>query len=194
VPILAIVNPNSGPGTAALSDYLAGISQLTAAGVKVFGYVHTSYGARAAAEVQPEIARWRSLYPGVTGIFFDEMAKDPGYESYYKSLTAAAKASGFDFTIGNPGVDTAASYVGTVNTILVYESAGLPAGAALAGWHSGYDRSNFGVIPYGVSAVDTAFVATAKKTCQYIYLQSDVLPNPWDTLPSYFDALVAALE
>ena len=91
-------------------------------------------------------------------------------------------------------MDTASSYVGTVNTILVYESAGLPASAALAGWHSGYDRGNFGVIPYGVSAVDTAFLAAAKKTCGYIYLQNDVLPNPWDTLPPYFDALVAALE
>ena len=151
--------------------------------MKVFGYVHTSYAARAAAEVQAEIGRWRSLYPGVTGIFFDEMAKDPGHEAYYKSLTAAAKGSGFDFTIGNPGVDTAASYVGTVNTILVYESAGLPAPDALAGWHSGHDRSNFGVIPYGVSGVDTAFLAAAKKTCGYIYLQNDVLPNPWDTLP-----------
>ena len=103
MPILAIVNPNSGPGTAALSDYLAGISQLTAAGVKVFGYVHTSYAARATAEVQAEIGRWRSLYPGVTGIFFDEMAKDPGNESYYKGLTAAAKAQRLRFHHRQPG-------------------------------------------------------------------------------------------
>jgi hypothetical protein len=49
--LLAVVNPANGPGTAALSDYMAGIAQLTGAGVKVVGYVHTSYGQRAAAEL-----------------------------------------------------------------------------------------------------------------------------------------------
>jgi hypothetical protein len=193
VPILAVVNPNNGPGTAALSDYMTGISQLTAAGVKVIGYVYTSYGARPAADVQADMARWKNLYPGVSGIFFDEMVNQPGKESYYKGLTAAAKASGFNFTIGNPGSDGGPSYVGTVDTILIYESPGLPSGAALGGWHTGHDRRNFGIIPYGIPAMDAAFVAAAKSSCGYIFLQNDVLPNPWDTLPPYFDALVAAL-
>jgi len=193
VPILAVINPNNGPGTAALSDYMAGVSKLTAAGVKVIGYVFTSYGARPAADVQADMARWRNLYPGVSGIFFDEMVNKPGQEAYYKGLTQAAKASGLDFTIGNPGSDGGPSYVGTVDTILVYESPGLPSAAALGGWHTSHDRHNFGIIPYGIGAMDAGFVAAAKRTCGYIFLQSDVLPNPWDTLPPYFDQLVAAL-
>jgi hypothetical protein len=193
VPILAVINPSNGPGTAALSDYMAGVSKLTAAGVKVIGYVFTSYGARPAADVQADMARWHNLYPGVSGIFFDEMVNKPGQESYYKGLTAAAKGSGFDFTIGNPGSDGGPTYVGTVDTILVYESPGLPSGAALGGWHTAHERHNFGIIPYGISAMDAGFVATAKGTCGYIFLQNDVLPNPWDTLPPYFEQLVAAL-
>jgi hypothetical protein len=193
VPILAVINPNNGPGTAALSDYMAGISKLTDAGVKVIGYVFTSYGARPAADVQADMARWRSLYPGVSGIFFDEMVNKPGQESYYKGLTQAAKASGLNFTIGNPGSDGGPSYVGTVDTILVYESPGLPSAGALGGWHTSHDRQNFGIIPYGIPAMDAGFVAAAKRTCGYIFLQNDVLPNPWDTLPPYFDQLVAAL-
>jgi hypothetical protein len=177
-----------------MSDYTTGIAQLTAAGVKVIGYVYTSYGARPAADVQADIARWHSLYPGVTGIFFDEMVNKPGSEGYYQGLTNAAKGGGFDYTIGNPGSDGGSTYVGTVDTILIYESAGLPSAAAMGGWHSGYDRHNFGVIPYGIPGVDTAFIATAKVTCGYVYLQNDVMPNPWDTLPPYFDALVAALQ
>ena len=193
VPILAVINPNNGPGTAAQSDYMAGISELTSAGVKVIGYVYTSYGARAASEVEADMGRWRNLYPGVSGIFFDEMVNKPGQEGYYSGLTKAAKAKGLDFTIGNPGSDGGPSYVGTVDTILIYESPGLPSGAALAGWHSAHERHNFGVIPYGIPSMDAAFVASAKASCGYIFLQNDVLPNPWDTLPPYFDALIAAL-
>ena len=34
----------------------------------------------------------------------------------------------------------------------------------------------------------------ARKYVGYIYLQNDDLPNPWDSLPSYFDDLLDALE
>jgi hypothetical protein len=193
VPALAVINPANGPGTAALSDYMAGIAKLTAAGVKVIGYVHTSYGARAAADVEADVARWKSLYTGVTGIFFDEMANVAGQESYYQGLSSNARGQGFDFTIGNPGADGAASYVGTVDVILVYENRGVPAAAALAGWHTGYDRHNFGVIPYGVPSLDASFVKSASTDVGYVYVQNDDLPNPWDTVPPYLDALFAAL-
>jgi hypothetical protein len=193
VPVLAVVNPNNGPGTAALSDYMTGIAQLTAAGVKVIGYVHTSYGQRPAADVQADIGRWRNLYPAVSGIFFDEMANTPGQEGYYRSLGAYAKGQGVSVTIGNPGADSQPSYVGTLDVILVYENSGVPAVPGLGGWHASYDRNNFGVIPYGVGALDTTFVAAARAYCGYIYLQNDTMPNPWDTLPPYFDALLGAL-
>ena len=172
---------------------MTGIAKLTGAGVKVIGYVHTSYGQRAAADVQADIDRWRNLFPAVTGIFFDEMANTPGLEGYYKGLSGYAKGHGFDFTIGNPGADGSASYVGTVDTILVYENRGLPAVATLGGWHAGYDRHNFGVIPYGVPSLDAAFVKAASASCGYVYVDNDDLPNPWDTVPPYLDALLAAL-
>ena len=34
----------------------------------------------------------------------------------------------------------------------------------------------------------------AKKHCGYIFVQNDTMPNPWDSLPPYFDALLAALS
>jgi hypothetical protein len=194
VPVMAVINPASGPGTAALSDYMAGIADLTAAGVKVIGYVHTSYGKRATAEINADVDRWRSLYPSVSGIFFDEMANVAGLESFYSGINGYAKSKGYDYTIGNPGADGAATYVGTVDTILIYENRGLPSAAAIGGWHSGYDRKNFGIIPYGVSGVDAAFLRTATTTCGYVYLSSDDLPNPWDTVPAYLDGLVSTLS
>jgi hypothetical protein len=193
VPVLAVVNPSNGPGGAAASDYAAGISKLTAAGVKVIGYVHTLWGSRPVAELQAEMGQWKSWYPSVSGIFFDEMANQPGQETYYAGLTSFAKSHGFDFTIGNPGSDSSASYVGTEDVILIYENSGVPSVAALGGWHASYPRTNFGVIPYAVGSLDTSFIQSAKPYVGYIYLQSDNLPNPWDTVPSYLSALVGAL-
>jgi hypothetical protein len=63
----------------------------------------------------------------------------------------------------------------------------------MGGWHANYDRRNFGVIPYGVSALDPAFVAAARAKVGYIYVTNDSLPNPWDSVPVYFKDLVAQL-
>jgi hypothetical protein len=193
VPVLAVINPSNGPGGAATPAYSAGIAKLASAGVKVIGYVHTSWGGRPAAELQSEMSQWKSWYPSVSGIFFDEMANQAGKESYYAGLTSYAKSNGFDFTIGNPGSDSSATYVGTEDVILIYENGGVPSLAALGGWHSSYPRTNFGVIPYDVASLDTSFVEAAKTYVAYIYLQSDNLPNPWDSVPPYLADLVAAL-
>jgi len=194
VPVIAIINPADGPGGSAQSNYTTGIGKLTAAGVKVMGYVHTLYGARASSELQAEMSHYQSWYPGVTGIFLDEMAYSAGYESYYSGLTAYAKSHGSDFTVGNPGTDTSKTYVGTVDVLFIYESSGVPALSAISGWHTSYARQNFGVIPYQVGSMDAAFVAAARPYVGYIYLQSDNIPNPWDSVPSYLSSLVGALQ
>ena len=77
--------------------------------------------------------------------------------------------------------------------MLIYESAGFPRPTS---WRAGTRTtppSNFGIIPYATS-LDTTFVRDARKYVQYIYLQNDNLPNPWDSVPSYFGDLLAALE
>lgn len=197
VPVVAIVNPNSGPGTSVDSNYTTGIANLQAAGITVIGYVYTSYGSRAQADVQDDINAWKSFYPSVTGIFFDEMANDNNttHVAYYQSLDGYARSKGFTYTVGNPGTDTLPIYVGVVNTILVYESSGIP--ASLPTWYASYAPSNFGVIPYNVPTLDmtaTNFIASARQTIGYIYLTNDNLPNPWDTLPSYFSTLLTDLQ
>jgi hypothetical protein len=194
VPVIAIVNPSDGPGAAKDAGYVAGITKLVAAGVKVIGYVHTLYGSRPTAQLQSEMDQWHSWYPNVTGIFFDEMANSPGYESYYRALGTYAKSHGGDFTVGNPGTDTAQSYIGSLDVMLIYESDGLPSMSAITGWHTSYARTNFGVIPYKVSSLDAAFVAAARPYVGYIYLQSDDLSNPWDSVPTYLTNLVGALQ
>jgi len=194
VTVEAIVNPDNGPGAAQDRTFVLGIDGLAAVGIVPIGYVATNYGKRAPAAVQLEIDAYRRMYPAVTGIFFDEMSDVAADGAYYRALTAYAKQKGFSRTIGNPGTDVPESLIGAVDTLFIYESAGAPPLAALAGWHASYPAANFGIIPYKVATVDPAFVRQARATIGFVYLTNDDLPNPWDTLPPYFDALLGALE
>jgi hypothetical protein len=194
VGVVAIVNPSNGPGSAISSAYASGIARLAAAGIKVIGYVSTDYTNNSAATVKADIDRWRTFYPGqLAGIFFDEQSNQAEDVAYYRDLSQYAKAQGMPFTVGNPGTDTAEAFVGAMDMMLIYESAGLPPIDRLAGWHATHPPSNFGVIPHAAS-MSTTFVRDARKYVQYIYLQNDTLPNPWDSVPPYFNELMAALE
>ncbi len=152
VPITVIVNPDSGPGASKDPNYATWISKLDAAGVTVIGYVHTSYGARSAATVESEISTYKSWYQ-VTGIFLDEMANVPGYESYYSSLTSYAHSLGFSLVVANPGAAVPSSYVGTADVIVIYESAGVPSASTLAARTMGLAKSGFATMSYAVSSL-----------------------------------------
>jgi hypothetical protein len=194
VPIVAIINPSSGPGTSMDSKYSDGIKKLQAAGITVLGYVYTSYTSRSTNVVKADIDSYKSWYPSLSGIFFDEMANWAGGESYYKTLNDYAKSKGFTFTVGNPGADTISSYVGTVDNIIIYESAGAPTLSSIGGWHTNYDKANFSIIPYAISSLDDAYVDSSSDYVGYMYITNDDLPNPWDSLPPYFADLVSAVN
>jgi hypothetical protein len=195
VHVVAIVNPNSGPGASQDAAYTGGIGTLEAAGIQVIGYVATGYASHTVASMEAAIDTWRTFYPAIEGIFFDEQSDKAADVGYYQTLSQYAKAHGLPYTVGNPGTDTAEAYVqmGALDTMLIYESKGLPSVTSLGGWHTKYAPANFGVIPYG-AAFDAAFVREARASVGYIYIQSDDLPNPWDTLPPFFGDLLAALE
>jgi hypothetical protein len=193
VPAIAIINPADGPGPSAEAAYTAGIARLTGAGVKVIGYVHTGYGHRDLAEVESEIDRYGSWYPGTTGIFLDEMASAPGFEFYYEALDRYAKSLGNDLTVGNPGTDLPPTYQGTADIFIIREADGLPAPSVLNRARVA-SRASLGAICYGVPTVDRAFVAAVRPHVGYIYLQSGRLPNPWGSVPRYLPELFAALD
>jgi hypothetical protein len=195
VPIVAIVSAGLTASTGdADANYQAGVARLLAAGIRVAAYVPTTYAARPLDEVKANIDRWLTYYPGIDAVFFDEQGYKAGQEDYYRQLDAYAKSKGMTMTIGNPGTDIPESFMGVLDTTMIYESLGLPTAARIGGWHANYDRKHFGIIPYGCSEADLAFVATAKQTVGWIYLQSDVMPNPWDSLPPFLGPLVAALK
>jgi len=192
--VIAIANPSNGPGGSVDAQYTTGVRALQGTGILVIGYVATGYTARGISAVEADIDRWSSFYPFLQGIFFDEQSNRPGDEAFYRTVSQYAKSLGLTLTVGNPGMDTAPTYFGVVDVDLIYESLGVPGDSSLAGWHTSYPRQSFGIIPYGVATFDPAYVKRVKPYVGYIYLTDDSLPNPWDSLPPYFDDLLAALE
>jgi hypothetical protein len=193
VPIVAIINPSNGPGESRDQNYVSGVEMLHAAGITVLGYVHTSYAARSLSSVIADVNSFKAWY-AVNGIFFDEMSNVPGNEAYYSSLSTHAKSVGLSLTFGNPGASVPASYVGTVDCIVVYESQGLPNSSSLATWTMGMARSNFAMIAYGVGQCESSSMSNLPGQVSYAYVTDGSLPNPYDVLPGYFASLVTALD
>ena len=192
VPIVAVINPNSGPGSVKDPNYVAGIRELKAAGIVVLGYTWTDYGARSSSAVRSEITKYKNWY-SVDGIFFDAMSNLRGKLNYYKNLDNFAKSRGLEMTVGNAGTDTKPIFVGSVDNIVIYESPGTPSLSYLGGWHSNHDKVNFSFISYDVNSMDEQFVEGATQRVGYMYITDDDLPNPYDSLPDYLADLVSLL-
>ena len=117
------MNPASGPGSVANSDYQYAVTQLQAAGGTVIGYVPTGYGFRSIADVMADVQSYIDWY-SVDGIFLDEMGNSAGsldYVALYGQIKALATSLGIDLhVVGNPGES-------------VYPGRGIPGGRRHAG-------------------------------------------------------------
>jgi len=68
----AIVNKNSGPGTAKDDVLQQKITQyMTNQMIQVFGYVNYKMGVLTFDQVKADVMAWKNMYTGLTGIFFD---------------------------------------------------------------------------------------------------------------------------
>ena len=192
VPIVAIINPDSGPGTRVDPNYSAGISGLKSAGVAVLGYTWTDYASRGVSDVKSSIRAYKDWYD-VNGIFLDEMSNLPGKEAYYSVLDDYARSLGLGFTIGNPGTDVPASYIGAVDTLVIHEGPGFPDLSNLRNRHSNQNKANFAMIAYGVRNIDLSSISAAAPSVGYVYVTDAGLPNPYGVLPPYLSSIAAAL-
>jgi hypothetical protein len=190
-PSTAVMNPNSGPGAAANPDYAGAIAGCHARGQRVIGYVHTSYGARALATVASEIDAFYAFYPGIDGIFLDEMSTDPARRSYYSSLYRYVRTKpGPHAVVGNPGTAAASAWQRTTpvaDAVIVFEgTAAAYAGWSPPSWVRSRPASSIANLVYSTPAAAMGQVCAGSKAknAGYMYVTDDVLPNPWDTLPA----------
>lgn len=188
----AVMNPNSGPGAAVNPDYAQALAICHARGQRVIGYVHTSYGARALATVRGEIDAYYARYPGIDGVFLDEMSNDPATRLYYGALYRYVKTKpGVRFVVGNPGAAAASAWQLTTpaaDAVNVFEgTAATYASWTPPSWVRGRVASTIANLVHatpGEAAMRQVCTSSNAKNAGYMYVTDDVLPNPWDTLPA----------
>ncbi len=200
----AIMNPASGPGVAPDPNYVAAVNNLRAAGGNVLGYLPTTFGNRPAAAVLADIASYSAWY-NVNGIFLDEMSNDASaaHLAYSASIYSAVKAAHPTWTVvGNPGTATDEAYFSyaggpAADVLVVFENtASAYATYTPSAWNASYPSSKFAHIihtePTATGMLGDIDLALARNAGM-VFVTDDSLPNPYDTLPSYWEAEVAKL-
>lgn len=195
--IVAIANPNNGPGKKLQDSYIEAINTLRLHGGHTVGYILSGYGKRDIDLIKKDIDSWLKWYPQIEGIFVDEMAntnKDVHINlyqdvyNYIKGINTGLRI------IGNPGINTIEAYMPTVDTMIIYEDT--PANFKAYkqdAWNLNYDASRFGMLFYNATEADMNALGPTidKMHVGSRYCTNDKLNNPWDSLPTYFDALVS---
>jgi hypothetical protein len=191
-PIVAIVNPNSGPGQNADPNYVNLINQAQKTRITLIGYVHTSYGKRALGNVQSDVDQWLKLYPGIQGIFVDEQASGADILDYYTALYKYIKQNPkLGLVVSNPGTVCDEGYLSrpTTDVANLSEAPGPFDASTLPGWVNKYLPGHVSFLSYNVPAARTmteCIRAAAKRNFGYVYVTDGAGGNPWGGLPSYW--------
>jgi hypothetical protein len=197
VGITAIMNPNSGPSTAENSDYTNAVSAFRAAGGKVIGYVPTGYGARDASLVLADVSAYKSFYQ-IDGIFLDEMHNIASELTYYESLRTGISGIDVNYKVfGNAGTNTLEDYMHTADVLVTFENQTGYTAYTPDSWTGNYTANRFAHLLYNVGTaadMQAAITLAASRNVGYIYVTNDNGANPWDTLPSYWNAEVTAVS
>lgn len=206
VKMIAIINPNSGPdANGPDSTYRTYMSKLTAAGVDMVGYVHTTYGERASGDVYADIDAYASKYPGLKGIFIDEAAATASELSYYQGVfNRITGHSGYVNAILNPGTQPDQGYLAVSTNLVIFEDAASKLKSGFASWvtcapntaqKSGY-KYKFSGIAYGASSGSIAtYLATMKNAGMGMVYLTDGAAGccTYNALTTYYGSLASAV-
>lgn len=195
--IATIINPNSGVGPVFDPNYLAQTQAIQTAGGTVWGYVYTSYGARAIGVVEAEILLYFMWY-GVDGIFCDEASTNPADVAYYAALRTYAQGAAITYSrtslfVINPGTQTDVAYAtgGAADVICNFEgtAADYLSIYSAPGWVATYPASLFYHIIHDASEPQLASILALAITrnAGRVY----VTDNPYNLLTSYWAEEVA---
>jgi hypothetical protein len=199
VDVVAVANPDSGPGPEYNPDYAAIIGEASSHGVKVVGYVNTEYSRRPTAAVKKDIDAWVEFYPQIAGLFLDQQSGEARHADYYAELRAYAKGKLHDtLVITNPGSLCDRTYLARpasdVACVFACEGVGT---LELPEDLKAYEPSRFAARAYKVADVETmrAMVKEAVvKRIGYIYITDGKPINQWNKLPPYWEAEVDAVS
>jgi hypothetical protein len=201
VPIVAIINPNNGPGDRPNSDYLAAMKLLQKSGVKMIGYVATNYGKRPWDKVKADIDIYNKYFD-IQGIFLDEAASGAKYHRHYSQIYKYIKSkTKLRQVVTNPGTHIDEKYFSQPSTDLavILESAGQEwPKYQPSSYLSKYSRHHFALMLHNVPNEQTMqqhLDLAVQRNIGYIYITNDQAnSNPWDSFPIYWQAEVDSIR
>jgi 3D (Asp-Asp-Asp) domain-containing protein len=158
------------------------------------GYVHTSYGARAIADVKADIDVYAQQFPLLVGIFLDEVSDSSSQLSYYQELYSYIMAMpGWKYDIINPGTVPASGYTAAATQIVTYESTASGfANSQNPSFATSANKNMFAMITYGgtSSSMQTAISAAKSKGYYgWVYVtDTGATGATYNSLPSFYAA------
>jgi len=200
IPVLVVINVSNGPGTTANADYTNFIKIIQGAGGRVCGYIPTTNGTRTEVAIKSDIDKWLQLYPGINGVFFDEMSTNVTHVTLYKNCTDYAHSLKLSPTIGNPGTAQGEAFFAnkTADIIIVYEDITWPSESVMNGMAMGgyadYSYTMRGALVYNQPVIVASELLALRKNVQWLYISNDSGSNPWDSLPTYLESLFQGLS
>jgi hypothetical protein len=199
VPIVAVVNPASGPGRAADPNYVKLLERARKTKIMLLGYVTTTYAKRPLADVKADVDQWLRLYSGLHGIFCDEQASAAKHLDYYLALRDYVRSKwGLTLVVSNPGAICDEGYFSreAADAICLFEGPKTVETAELPDWTSKYSPDRLLVLSYKVPAAEAMrkCIRSTSKQAGCIYVTDAGGANPWDRLPTYWNDEVALVE
>ncbi len=197
---VAIVNPDSGPGTVADPNYSKVLRRARAKGITLIGYVSTKYATRPLEQVKADVDRWARLYPEAQGIFFDEQATALDKVDYYVALYEyVRKHHGLALVVTNPGTVCAEEYLARPASDVVC-LAEAPKGFSSyrpPPWAFRYPATRFAALLFKIDSPEQmrAYVrGMGEKRIGYCYVTEVAGTNPWGRLSRYWEAEASAVQ
>ena len=201
--VLAIIGVENGPaGSKPNSDYTKGMRKLKQNGITSIGYVYTSIGKRNLTKVFADIdaySRW-PVDTRVQGIFLDEAANKASAKNlaYYQAIYNYVKTKfGTSSTVmTNPGTNADEAFFSpntkATDVGMIFES-------YFSDWLTyrtdsyvtKYNPNQFAMIAHTCASaanMSKAIALAKQRNFGYVYVTDALMPDPYDTFPSYFSS------
>jgi hypothetical protein len=194
-PVVAIVNPDSGPGKRVDENYTALLRVAKGSKITLVGYVTLSYAKRPISAVKADVDSWLHFYPEIRGIFFDEQPSGPEGVAFAVECFAYARTKIEEPTlITNPGTRYVAAKGAPV--VCLFEGEAGLAKYEPPDWGQGFSADRF-VQLYGVKSADSmrqSLRDAIQKRAGYVYITDAGAAMPWNRLPAYWDKEIDAVR
>jgi Spherulation-specific family 4 len=191
--LIAVINPDDGPGSGRSASTANFSRKIQAAGSLSAGYVNTNYGRRSLDSIRSDINKYRSSY-GAKAIFLDEFSDNAGDIGAYRAIYDYAKSQGMK-VIGNPGTFVPEGYAKVTDILITYEdTAGRFSNWKQKAWTKKYSKNKFGAIVSTTGDYRSVINRSRSQNAEYVYATDETEPDPYSRLPSYFNELSSAVQ